>query len=1078
MNKALTCSTLALCLFLPSTIAPAQSLTFNTFAGYAGQGNSDGSRGNGRFNVPAGVAADANGNVYVADTANHTIRKISPLGSVSTLAGLAGFSGTNDGSGTSARFNLPQALAVDAQGNVYVADTANHTIRKVTSAGLVSTLAGTPGTNGYTDGTGRAAQFNQPAGLAIDANGILYVADSANFTIRKVTSAGAVTTLAGSVGTLGSADGTNGVARFNWPVGLAADTFGNVYVADYYNHAIRRLAPSGTDWVASTLAGLGGVFGGVDGTNSSARFFFPQGLAVDAVGNVYVAEAGNQTIRKITPTGSVTTLAGSVGSYGSADGSGPSAQFRNPQALAFAGANLFVADTGNGTIRQMTLSGAVTTLAGSPSVGATDGAGSNGRFSAAGAATVDSSGNIYVADTENSTIRKITPAGAVITLAGLAGRNGSADGTGSTARFSSPQGVAVDAAGNIYVADTANHTIRKVTAAGVVTTLAGLPGTSGVLDGGGSTARFYEPEGLACDSSGNLYVADTWNHTIRQVTSAGVVSTLAGLAGNFGTNDGTGSGARFYEPQGVTVDSQGNVYVADTANHTLRKITSAGVVTTLAGSSGVYASADGTGANARFYAPAQLGCDGAGNVYVADYFNQTLRKVTPGGVVTTVAGLAGTGGSADGTGAAARFSLPACVAIGTNGAFYAVDSANNTLRLGALITNGAPAIVAQPQSQTLDEGSTFNVSVSAVGSPAPSYQWRFNSTNISGATGSSYSRPGVLPTDAGSYSVVVANANGNVTSADAQLTVNGAPLITGQPQNQNPPLGQSATFSVGVMGAQPLSYQWLFNAAPIQGATNASFSLVSPQAADDGSYSVLVTNAFGFAYSSSALLSVIVLPQAWGDSTWNQTEVPLSAGRAIAIAAGAWHNLALGNDGSVAAWGKDDSGQCDVPASVTNSLAIAAGGYHSLAIRANGTVAAWGGNSDGQTTVPAGLKQVIGVAAGTWFSAALRADGTVVAWGDNTYGQCNVPGGLTNVIAIAAGGGHCLALRANGSVVGWGENTDSLGNYSGQATPPVGLANVLGVSAGDYHSLAVLSNGTVIAWGDNSQGEHRQIGRD
>ncbi len=302
---------------------------------------------------------------------------------------------------------------------------------------------------------------------------------------------------------------------------------------------------------------------------------------------------------------------------------------------------------------------AFTNFAGQPGgLGNADGTGSNARFYYPSGVAVDSAGNVYVADNANSTIRKVTPAGVVTTLAGSAGSSGTNDGVGSAARFSSPNGVAVDSAGNVYVADTGNQTIRKVTPAGVVTTLAGSPGQTGSSDGTGSSAKFSQPFGVAVDSAGNVYVADYYNDTIRKVTPAGVVTTLAGSPGQTGSSDGTGSNARFYYPRGVAVDSAGNVYVADYYNSTIRKVTPAGVVTTLAGSPRHAGSSDGTGSNARFFWPYGVAVDSAGNVYVADTGNSTIRKVTPAGVVTTLAGSPGQSGSSDGTGSNARFDHP------------------------------------------------------------------------------------------------------------------------------------------------------------------------------------------------------------------------------------------------------------------------------------------------------------------------------------------------------------------------------------------------------------------------------------
>ena len=226
---------------------------------------------------------------------------------------------------------------------------------------------------------------------------------------------------------------------------------------------------------------------------------------------------------------------------------------------------------------------ALSTLAGYAGPGSADGSTTNARFSNASALALDSVGNLYIADTGNNTIRKMSPSGLVTTLAGMPGLSGSTNATGSSARFNQPEGLAVDAGGNIYVADTGNQAIRKITPAGAVSTLAGLAGVSGSADGPGNNARFSNPQGLAVDSATNIYVADYLNHTIRKISPAGVVSTLAGLAGNYGTNDGVGTNAQFYLPAGVAADSSGNIYVADLGNNTIRKVTPVGAVTTLAG---------------------------------------------------------------------------------------------------------------------------------------------------------------------------------------------------------------------------------------------------------------------------------------------------------------------------------------------------------------------------------------------------------------------------------------------------------------------------------------------------------------
>ncbi len=642
----------------------------------SGKGRADGLGSAARFffGNTGGVAVDGSGNIYVADSGNHTIRKVSPAGVVTTLAGTAGQSGNVDATGSAARFYSPCGVAVDGSGNVYVAD--NSTIRKVTPAGVVTTLAGAAGQTGSIDGTGSAARFNYPWSVAVDGSGNVYVADTNNHTIRKVTSAGDVTTLAGAAGLFGSVDGTGSAARFKYPEGVAVDAAGNVYVADSSNHTIRTVTPAGQ---VTTLAGAAGQVGSVDGTGSAARFWIPANVAVDGSGNIYVADNGNNTIREVTPTGIVATLAGAAGQVGSADGTGSAARFNRPFGVAVYGSgNVYVTDSHNNTIRNVTPAGVATTLAGAAGqTGSVDGAGGAALFSGPRSVAVDGSGNVYVADFNNNTIRKVTSAGIVTTLAGAAGQFGSVNGTGSAARFNRPYSVAVDGAANVYVADIGNHTIRKVSLDGIVTTLAGAAGQIGSVDGTGSAARFNSPSGVTVDGAGTVYVADSGNSTIRKVSPAGVVTTLAGAAGQMGSVDATGSAARFKAPMGVAVDAAGNVYVADYQNHTIRRVTPDGVVTTLAGTAGQIGSVEGTGSAARFFLPRNVAVDGSGNVYVADSENNAIRKITPAGVVTTIIGVLSPSIAATIPGPLpASLAFPYAVAVGQTGTIYvAVEDA-------------------------------------------------------------------------------------------------------------------------------------------------------------------------------------------------------------------------------------------------------------------------------------------------------------------------------------------------------------------------------------------------------------------
>ncbi|MGI4865669.1 MAG: NHL repeat-containing protein [Janthinobacterium lividum] len=315
------------------------------------------------------------------------------------------------------------------------------------------------------------------------------------------------------------------------------------------------------------------------------------------------------------------------------------------------------------------------------SKGSTDGAGAAARFNFPHSIAVAATGEIYVADMYNHTIRKITPDGTVSTLAGVAGQKGKADGIGTAARFRSPAGLALDAAGTLYVADAGNHTIRKVSPTGVVTTLAGTAGSKGSADGNGTLARFNFPHAIAAAADGTLYVADTYSHTIRQITPAGIVTTVAGQAGHKGRADGQGLLASFFHPAGLAIDAQGTLYVADNGNHTIRRVTAAGVVSTLAGQAGHKGHADGQGSSAQFDVPGSIAINNIDNLYVTDYFNSTIRCITPQGQVTTFAGTVKGWSNLDGPVAASRFNFPFGIAVGPAGWVYVADSGNNTIRV-------------------------------------------------------------------------------------------------------------------------------------------------------------------------------------------------------------------------------------------------------------------------------------------------------------------------------------------------------------------------------------------------------------
>jgi sugar lactone lactonase YvrE len=717
---------------------------FTTLAGTVSEGEVDGPVAGARFRFPNSVAVDATGNIYVGDTNNHLIRKISAAGIVTTLAGNSHFSATVDGTGSAANFSYLESVAVDASGNVYVAETFNHVIRKVTPAGVVTTLAGSPNAAGRTDGTGSAARFWNPCGLAVGPAGDIFVADRGYGLIRKITPAGVVTTLAGGAGLQISVDGQGAAANFYGLTGLAIDAAGTLYAVDV--SGVRKISPTGN---VTTLA-TANPSANINDPGAASYLCSPWGLAVDATGNVYVSDTRG-AVRKITPAGAVSTLAGDPRKTPDAsDGPGSAASFFYPLGLAIdSSGNLYVAEGNNNTVRKITPAGLVTTLAGvapSRTKGYVDGTGVTARFRDPADTAVDAAGNVYVADTGNHAIRKVTRAGVVTTFAGTGEQAGNADGTGSAARFNQPMGIVFDSAGNLYVSDSGNTTIRKVTSAGGVTTLAtGVPG-----------------RGLSVDTGGNVYVADPNGGVIRKVTAGGTVSIVAGPG-------------PFNAPTDVAVDPTGSLFVADSLNAVIRKIAVGGAVSTFAGQLNSSVVHDGAADAARFSYPHSLAIDGTGNLYVTEYGARVVRKITTAGGVSSLGGGPAGYQRLTGLGRDALFMTPQGISVDAGGTIAFVDE--QMVHRGERA--GSPSITTQPQSQTVASGGSVQFSVAAAGAPEPTYQWYFNGTAFSGGTSSTLSFSSARATDAGDYTVVVANSLGSVTSSKATLTVNAAPPPSG-----------------------------------------------------------------------------------------------------------------------------------------------------------------------------------------------------------------------------------------------------------------------------------------------------------
>ena len=556
-----------------------------------------------QLNSPMGVAADAAGSLYIADSGNARIRKVTAGGVITTIAGtgIAGYSG-DGGPAVSAQLNSPEGLALDTGGNLYIAESGNVRIRKVSVDGVIHTVVAA-----------------SPGAVAVDATGSIYFA--AGSTVRRVTAGGVISTIAGT-GTAGfSGDGGPAtLAQLNSVTSLALDAAGNVYIADPYNYRIRKVT---TDGIISTVGGNGiAGFSGDGGPATSAQLSLPLGIAVDTASNIYIADVNSFRIRKVTSDGVISTVAGfSTAGYSGDGGSPTSARFSSPRAVAMdAAGNLYIADAGNARIRKVTPNGVVSTVAGNgtPGFSGDGGPATSAQLQFPWGVAVDSAGNLYIADSANNRIRKVTPGGTISTIAGTGPNGFSGDGGPAIlARFRTPRGLALDGRGNLYIADYYNNRIRKLTPDGMIATVVG----NGTADDSGDgslavAAGLVQPSDVAFDSSGNLYIADSGNAKIRKVSPVGIITTFATIPPGFGSSDA------------VAVDPGGNVYITDSFNLRIRKITPAGIITTIAGNgTSGFSGDDGAAGSSQVADAVDLVTDVTGNLYIADAGNNRIRKV-------------------------------------------------------------------------------------------------------------------------------------------------------------------------------------------------------------------------------------------------------------------------------------------------------------------------------------------------------------------------------------------------------------------------------------------------------------------
>ena len=640
-----------------SGAAFSQNYTIRTFAGGGvPQGVVGTSASLGSVN---GLATDAAGNVYIALKSYSAVVRMDATTHVLTLVagtGTPGYSGDN-GPAASAQLNQPAGMAVDSVGNLYIADAGNNRVRKV-SNGVIATVSG----------GGVGAQLSHPTGVAVDTSGNLYIADSGNNVVRKV-SGGVTVTVAGTGTAGGAGDGGPATsAQLSSPEGVAVDTLGNMYIADYGNDAVVKVSSGilttvyikqGARPVAVTVDGAGNVFfvangffavgelpvggsvvqvagngasgySGDGGPAANAALDGPLDVAVDSTGNLYIADYNNAVVRKVT-AGIITTAAGGPFGYVGDTGAAISGLLLNPTSTVTGpGGAVYIADSFHNLVRKV-VNGVITTVAGTGSPGYTgdNGAATSATLNSPWGLAMDAAGNLYIADAGNSAIRKVS-GGVITTIAGTgtAGFTGDS-GAATSATLKGPGGIALDAAGNLYIADFGNNRVRMVSG-GTITTVAGNGAATFAGDNGSATsASLWGPLDVRLDAAGKLYIADRGNNRIRMVTG-GIISTVAGNGtASFGGDNGPATSAQLNGPSGVTLDAAGNLIIADTTNNVIRQVTS-GIITTIAGN-GIpsYSGDNGPAAGAGINAPIGVTTDSLGRIFVADSLNNLIRVMNP-----------------------------------------------------------------------------------------------------------------------------------------------------------------------------------------------------------------------------------------------------------------------------------------------------------------------------------------------------------------------------------------------------------------------------------------------------------------
>ncbi len=647
---------------------------------------------------PVNVVKDKSGNLFITDNANGLIRKINSSGIMSTYAGTGKNGHTGDGGpATAADLGGLIGMTIDKTGNIYIAENYFHCIRKIDTAGIISTIAGLPGNAIYNGDNIQAtsATLANPSGIAIDTQGNIFIADYAHGRIRKINSTGIITTVAGNGTFTAPLFGNPATASSMVPYKIAMDKNGNLFISNIdFSTNSNFIMKVDTAGILTRYAGTG-VYGyaGNGGPATAAQYSTICGLATDTAGHLYIADTYYGSIRRIDKnSGIITGYAGTATSgFGGDGGWAISAKLNSPEGIYFDDSNnLYIADLANNRIRMMNSMGVINTVAGRNMLFGEGYDRHNTELSFPGRPAIDADGNLYIPDVYNNRVRKTDAiSGAVTTIAGngLGGYSLVYSGDGGPATLADihyPASAAFDTSGNMYFTDRGNHSIRKVNKTGTITTVAGI-GTSGYSGDNGPAvaAQLNYPDGIAIDVAGNIYVADESNNLIRKINSAGIISRVSGTGtSGYSGDGGPASAAILSYPVDLTNDAYGNLYICDAGNSRIRKIDTNGIISTIAGTGTAGFSGDGGPAyTATLNYPKCIRIDTGGNIFIADYNNNRIRMINPAGIISTVAGNGIYGFSGDGGPAtSAKLSYPSGITFDKSGDMYISDAGNHRIR--------------------------------------------------------------------------------------------------------------------------------------------------------------------------------------------------------------------------------------------------------------------------------------------------------------------------------------------------------------------------------------------------------------